>query len=62
MRFFVLFSVICLSLSAELDSYKDFLVFAAKNHYKSVSEYATAIGVTQLDTQWEEFKVLPFNS
>ena len=57
MRFFVLFLVIYLSLSAELDSYEDYLVFAAKTHYKTVYDFANAIGVTDFDTEWEEFKV-----
>jgi C1A family cysteine protease len=58
MRFLVvLLSLVCLSAAAELGSYKEYLVFAAKNHYKTVTDYANAIGVTQLDTEFNDFKV-----
>jgi KDEL-tailed cysteine endopeptidase len=57
MRFLILFSLIALSTAADLDTYKEYLVFAGKNHYKTVSEYAKAVGVTDLDSQWEQFKL-----
>jgi len=56
MRILILFSLLGFSL-AKLTSYSEFLVFATKNHYKSVSDYAVKNGFENFDEQFEKFKV-----
>ena len=58
MRFIVFASLLSLAVCSQFDSYSQYLVFAAKNHIKSVSQYAETIGFSQLDAQWEQFKVI----